>query len=65
MDTNKLGIKPHCPILDAPPGLAAIIVVFFHLAEPGDSMVAEIIDIATLIRRFKRVVFGDQRAMIT
>ncbi|MEO5890124.1 MAG: acyltransferase [Ferruginibacter sp.] len=34
MDNNKLGTKPHYQILDGLRGVAAIIVVFFHLAEP-------------------------------
>jgi peptidoglycan/LPS O-acetylase OafA/YrhL len=34
MNNNKLGTKPHYQILDALRGVAAIIVVFFHLAEP-------------------------------
>jgi len=32
--TNKFGAKPHYPILDGLRGVAAIIVVTFHLAEP-------------------------------
>ncbi|MEO5681255.1 MAG: acyltransferase [Chitinophagaceae bacterium] len=34
MDNNKLGTKPHYQILDGLRGIAAIIVVIFHLAEP-------------------------------
>ena len=34
MNNNKLGTKPHYKILDGLRGVAAIIVVFFHLAEP-------------------------------
>lgn len=34
MDNNKLGTKPHYRILDGLRGVAAIIVVCFHLAEP-------------------------------
>ncbi|MBE9462201.1 acyltransferase family protein [Dyadobacter subterraneus] len=34
MDNNKLGTKPHYQILDGLRGVAAIIVVFFHLTEP-------------------------------
>ncbi|MFT3935910.1 MAG: acyltransferase [Chitinophagaceae bacterium] len=34
MDNNKLGTKPHYQILDGLRGVAAIIVVIFHLAEP-------------------------------
>jgi peptidoglycan/LPS O-acetylase OafA/YrhL len=34
MNNNKLGTKPHYQILDGLRGVAAIIVVFFHLAEP-------------------------------
>lgn len=34
MNNNKLSTKPHYQILDALRGVAAIIVVFFHLAEP-------------------------------
>jgi len=34
MINNKLGEKPHYQILDGLRGVAAIIVVFFHLAEP-------------------------------
>lgn len=34
MDNNKLGTKPHYQILDGLRGVAAIIVVCFHLAEP-------------------------------
>lgn len=34
MDNNKLGTKPHYQILDGLRGVAAVIVVFFHLAEP-------------------------------
>src|ERR1700712_3651290 len=34
MNNNKLGAKPHYQILDGLRGVAAIIVVFFHLAEP-------------------------------
>src|SRR3954465_14098257 len=34
MDNNKLGTKPHYQILDGLRGVAAIIVVLFHLAEP-------------------------------
>lgn len=34
MNTNKLGTKPHYQLLDGLRGVAAIIVVFFHLAEP-------------------------------
>ncbi|TRX27808.1 acyltransferase [Flavobacterium franklandianum] len=34
MDNNTLYTKPHYQILDGLRGLAAIIVVFFHLAEP-------------------------------
>ncbi|RYG05595.1 MAG: acyltransferase [Chitinophagaceae bacterium] len=34
MDNNKLATKPHYQILDGLRGIAAIIVVFFHLAEP-------------------------------
>lgn len=34
MDNNKLATKPHYQILDGLRGVAAIIVVFFHLAEP-------------------------------
>jgi len=37
MDNNKLGTKPHYQILDGLRGVAAIIVVFFHLAEPLSS----------------------------
>lgn len=36
MNNNKLGTKPHYQILDGLRGVAAIIVVFFHLAEPFD-----------------------------
>ena len=34
MNNNKLGTKPHYQILDGLRGVAAIIVVFFHLTEP-------------------------------
>ena len=34
MTTNQLGTKPHYPILDGLRGVAAIIVVVFHLTEP-------------------------------
>lgn len=34
MNDNKPGAKPHYKILDGLRGVAAIIVVFFHLAEP-------------------------------
>ena len=34
MDNTKLPTKPHFQILDALRGVAAVIVVFFHLAEP-------------------------------
>src|SRR6187455_297893 len=34
MNNDKLGTKPHYQILDGLRGVAAIIVVFFHLAEP-------------------------------
>lgn len=34
MDANQLGTKPHYQILDGLRGVAAIIVVFFHLTEP-------------------------------
>jgi len=34
MDNNRLGTKPHYQILDGLRGVAAVIVVFFHLAEP-------------------------------
>ena len=34
MDNNQLGTKPHYQILDGLRGVAAIIVVCFHLAEP-------------------------------
>ena len=34
MNNNKLGTKPHYLILDGLRGLAAIIVVCFHLTEP-------------------------------
>ncbi len=34
MSTNNLSAKPHYPILDGLRGVAAIIVVTFHLAEP-------------------------------
>ncbi len=34
MNSNKLGTKPHYQILDGLRGVAAIIVVFFYLAEP-------------------------------
>lgn len=34
MDNNKLYTKPHYQILDGLRGVAAIIVVFFHLSEP-------------------------------
>src|SRR3954468_20256225 len=37
MDNNKIGTKPHYQILDGLRGVAAIIVVFFHLAEPLSS----------------------------
>ena len=37
MDNNKLGTKPHYQILDGLRGVAAILVVFFHLAEPLSS----------------------------
>src|SRR3954447_3689089 len=37
MNNNKLGTKPHYQILDGLRGVAAIIVVFFHLAEPLSS----------------------------
>ncbi len=37
MNNNKLGTKPHYHILDGLRGVAAIIVVFFHLAEPLSS----------------------------
>jgi peptidoglycan/LPS O-acetylase OafA/YrhL len=34
MYDNKLGTKPHYQLLDGLRGVAAIVVVFFHLAEP-------------------------------
>ncbi|NID11309.1 acyltransferase family protein [Fibrivirga algicola] len=34
MDNNQLGTKPHYQLLDGLRGVAAIIVVVFHLAEP-------------------------------
>lgn len=34
MNNNELGTKPHYPILDGLRGVAAIIVVCFHLVEP-------------------------------
>ncbi|HEX7654813.1 MAG TPA: acyltransferase [Verrucomicrobiae bacterium] len=34
MNQNVLGTKPHYQVLDALRGVAAVIVVFFHLAEP-------------------------------
>jgi len=34
MNNNELGTKPHYPILDGLRGVAAVIVVLFHLAEP-------------------------------
>ncbi|MBT1705828.1 acyltransferase family protein [Chryseosolibacter indicus] len=34
MDNNKLATKPHYPILDGLRGVAALIVVCFHLCEP-------------------------------
>ncbi|MFD1143686.1 acyltransferase family protein [Larkinella insperata] len=34
MNTNNLGTKPHYQLLDGLRGVAAIIVVFFHLTEP-------------------------------
>ena len=34
MDNNRLGTKPQYQVLDGLRGVAAIIVVFFHLAEP-------------------------------
>ncbi|QKZ12575.1 acyltransferase family protein [Spirosoma sp. KUDC1026] len=34
MNNNNLGTKPHYQVLDGLRGVAAIIVVFFHLAEP-------------------------------
>ncbi|GAB3335195.1 acyltransferase [Larkinella ripae] len=34
MDNNTLGTKPHYHLLDGLRGVAAIIVVFFHLTEP-------------------------------
>jgi peptidoglycan/LPS O-acetylase OafA/YrhL len=34
MNNSKLGTKPHYQLLDGLRGVAAIIVVFFHLAEP-------------------------------
>ena len=34
MNNSKTGVKPHYQILDGLRGVAAIIVVFFHLAEP-------------------------------
>ncbi len=34
MSQDKLGTKPHYQLLDGLRGVAAIIVVFFHLAEP-------------------------------
>ena len=34
MNNDKLGTKPHYQLLDGLRGVAAIIVVFFHLAEP-------------------------------
>ncbi len=37
MDNNKLGTKPHYQILDGLRGVAAVIVVLFHLAEPLSS----------------------------
>lgn len=37
MTNNKIGTKPHYQILDGLRGVAAIIVVFFHLSEPLSS----------------------------
>ncbi|MFT3844512.1 MAG: acyltransferase [Lacibacter sp.] len=37
MNSNKFGTKPHYQVLDGLRGVAAIIVVFFHLAEPLSS----------------------------
>ncbi|MET4141646.1 peptidoglycan/LPS O-acetylase OafA/YrhL [Pedobacter sp. UYP1] len=34
MNNNNLSAKPHYPILDGLRGVAAIIVVTFHLTEP-------------------------------
>jgi peptidoglycan/LPS O-acetylase OafA/YrhL len=34
MNNNKPGTKPHYQILDGLRGVAAIIVIFFHLTEP-------------------------------
>ena len=34
MDNNKLATKPHYPVLDGLRGVAAVIVVCFHLCEP-------------------------------
>ena len=43
MDNNKLITKPHYPILDGLRGVAAIIVVTFHLTEPLGSCHLDII----------------------